>query len=120
MKRNLAMAGMLIVLASLAWAAELTGKWEGSFTYNDQAVPVSIELKGSTEISGTVTGLPGGVAQIKDAKLDGETLSFWIMIDFQGNPLKIVYKGKVSGKEIKFMMGTDDGSWGTELIAKKV
>jgi len=119
MKRNLVVSGMLILLASLAWAAELTGKWEGSFRYNDQPVPLSIELKGTTEISGTVTGMPGGVAQIKEGKLDGETLSFWILIDFQGNPVKIVYKGKVNGSEIRFMLGTEDGAWGTELVAKK-
>lgn len=120
MKRNLVALAMLILLAGLAWAAELTGKWEGSFRYNDQSVPLTIEIKGSTEISGTVTGMPGGVAQIKEGKLDGESLSFWILIDYQGNPVKIVYKGKVTGGEIRFMLGTEDGAWGTELIAKKV
>ena len=119
MKRILALTGLLILLAGLASAADLTGKWEGSFKYNDQAVPLTIELKGATDISGTVTGMPGGVTPIKEGKLDGENLSFWIMIDFQGNPLKIVYKGKVGSNEIKFMLGTEDGSWGTELIAKK-
>ena len=78
-----------------------------------------MSLKGATEISGTVTGMPGGVAPIKEGKLDGADLSFWIVIDYQGNPLKLVYKGKVNGNEIRFMFGTEDGSWGTELIAKK-
>ena len=119
MKRNLVVTGLLILLAGLASAADLTGKWEGSFKYNEQAVPLTIELKGTTEISGTVTGMPGGVAQIKEGKLDGENLSFWIVIDYQGNPVKLVYKGKVNGNEIRFMFGTEDGSWGTELIAKK-
>ncbi|MCX6628535.1 MAG: hypothetical protein NTW28_12990 [Candidatus Solibacter sp.] len=119
MKRNLVVTGLLILLAGLASAADLTGKWEGSFKYNEQVVPVNIELKGTAEISGTVTGLPGGVAQIKDGKLEGESLSFWIEIDYQGNPLKLVYKGKVNGNEIRFMFGTEDGSWGTDLVAKK-
>jgi len=119
MKRNLFVAGLLLLLAGLASAADLAGKLQGSFKYNDQAVPVTVELKGTTEISGTVTGMPGGVLPIKDAKLDGENLSFFIMIDFQGNPVKIVYKGKVSDGEIRFTLGTEDGSWGTELVAKK-
>jgi hypothetical protein len=119
MKRNLVVTGMLLLLAALASAADLTGKWQGSFKYNDQPVPVTVELKGTTEISGTVTGLPGGVLPIKDAKLDKETLSFWVMIDFQGTPVKIVYKGKVSGNEIQFTLGTEDGSWGAEMVAKK-
>ena len=68
-----------------------------------------MELKGTTEISGSVTGMPGGVLPIKDGKLDGENLSFFIVIDFQGNPVKIVYKGKVNGGEIRFTLGTEDG-----------
>ena len=119
MKRNLFVAGLLVLVAGLASAADLTGKWAGSFKYNDQAVPVTVDLKGTTEISGTVTGMPGGVLPIKDGKLDGESLSFWITIDYQGNPVKIVYKGKVNGDEIRFTLGTEDGSWGTEMVAKK-
>lgn len=119
MKRNLVVTGLLMLLAGLAAGADLTGKWEGSFKYNDQPVPLTIELKGATEISGTVTGMPGGVAPIKDGKLEGESVSFWITIDYQGSPVKIVYKGKVGGSEIRFQLGTEDGSWGTEMVAKK-
>lgn len=113
------MTGLLLLLAGLASAANLTGKWVGSFKYNEQAVPVTVELKGTSEISGTVTGLPGGATPIKDGKLDGESLSFWILIDYQGSPVKLVYKGKVSESEIRFTFGTEDGSWGTDLVAKK-
>ena len=119
MQKNLIMTGLLLLLAGLASAADLTGKWQGSFKYNDQAVPVTVELKGTTEISGTVTGMPGGVLPIKDAKLDGENLSFFIVIDFQGNPVKIVYKGKVGESEIRFTLGTEDGGWGTDMVVKK-
>ena len=119
MKSNLFLTGLLLMVAGLASAADLTGKWAGSFKYNDQAVPVTVELKGATELSGTVTGMPGGVLPIKDAKLDGENLSFYVVIDFQGNPVKIVYKGKVSDGEIRFTLGTEDGNWGAEMVAKK-
>ena len=56
MKRTLVLTiGLMLLLACLASAADLTGKWEGSFKYNDQAVPVTVDLKGGTEISGTVS-----------------------------------------------------------------
>src|SRR5436853_1709570 len=100
MKRNLVLTGLLLVLATLASAADLTGKWQGAFAFNDQSVPLTFELKGASEISGTVSGLPSGVAQIKEGKLEGEKLSFWIMTEYQGNPIKLVYRGKVSGGEI--------------------
>ena len=119
MKRNLAITGLLMLLAGLASAADLTGKWQGSFKFNDQEVPVTMDLKGAADISGTVNGLPGGTAEIKEGKLAGEDLSFYIMIDYQGSPVKLVYKGKVKGDEIRFNFGTEDGSWGTELVAKK-
>ena len=119
MKRHLALTGLLLLLAALAPAADMTGTWSGSFKYNDQDVPIKVALKGDAEITGTVEGLPGGTAQIKDGKLQGENVTFWITIDFQGNPVKLVYKGKVAGESIEFQFGTEDGSWGTQFTAKK-
>jgi hypothetical protein len=119
MKRNLAITALLLLLAGLASAADLTGKWQGSFKFNEQDVPLTLDLKGATEITGTVSGLPSGVAEIKEGKLEGDNISFWVATEYQGNPLKLVYKGKVSGDEIKFNFGTEDGSWGTEFTAKK-
>jgi hypothetical protein len=63
--------------------------------------------------------MPGGTAQIKDGKLQGDSVTFWITIDYQGNPVKLVYKGKVTGEAIEFDFGTEDGSWGTHFTAKK-
>ena len=119
MKRHLALTGLLLLLAALAPAADMTGTWSGSFKYNDQDVPIKVALKGDAEITGTVEGLPGGTAQIKDGKLQGENVTFWITIDFQGNPVKLVYKGKVAGESIEFQFGTEDGSWGSQFTAKK-
>jgi hypothetical protein len=119
MKRNFVLAGLLLLLAALASAADVAGKWQGSFSFNDQSVPLTFELKGATDITGTVAGLPSGVAEIKEGKLDGDNLTFFIMTEYQGSPIKLVYRGKVSAEEIKFEFGTDDGSWGTQLVAKK-
>ena len=107
-----------MIVAAVASAADLTGKWQGSIRFNEQAVPLTFDLKGETEITGTVS-LPGGAAQIKDGKLEGENLSFWVMTEYQGNPIKLVYRGKVNGSEINFEFGTEDGSWGTKVVAKK-
>ena len=120
MKRNSILAGLIVlIVAGLASATDLTGKWQGAFTFQDQAVPLTLDLKGSDTVTGTVTGLPAGVAEIKDGKLEGDKLTFWIASEYQGNPIKLVYKGTVSGNEIKFAFGTDDGAWGTEFTAKK-
>ena len=82
-------------MAAIVSTADMTGTWAGSFKYNEQDVPIRLALKGDSEITGTVEGLPGGTAQIKDGKLQGDNVTFWITIDYQGNPLKLVYKGNV-------------------------
>jgi hypothetical protein len=119
MKRHITLMGLLLLMAAIAPAADMTGTWAGSFKYNEQDVPVRLALKGDSEITGTVDGMPGGTAQIKDGKLQGDNVTFWITINYQGNPVKLVYKGKVAGDEIKFEFGTEDGSWGTAFTAKK-
>ena len=119
MKRNFVLTGILLLLATLASASDVAGKWQGSFSFNDQSVPLTFDLKGATEITGTVEGLPSGAAQIKEGKLEGENLTFFIMTEYQGSPIKLVYRGKVKEGEINFEFGTEDGSWGTTLVAKK-
>ena len=119
MKRNLILTGLLLVLATLASATDVTGKWQGAFSFNDQSVPLTFELKGDSAVTGTITGLPSGVAEIKEGKLEGENLTFFIMTEYQGSPIKLVYHGKVKADEINFEFGTEDGSWGTQLVAKK-
>ena len=119
MKRHTALFGLLFLLAGLASAADLTGTWKGAFSFNDQSVPLTLDLKGESQITGSITGFPSGVTEIKDGKLDGENLSFWVMIQYEGMPVKLVYKGKVAGGEIQFSFGTEDGSWGTTFAAKK-
>ena len=120
MKRYFLLAGLFLWMAAIAAAADMTGTWAGSFKYNDQDVPIKVALKGDSEITGTVDGLPGGTAQIKDGKLQGDNVTFWITVTYQGSPVKLVYKGKVAGDEIKFEFGTEDGSWGAQVTAKKV
>jgi hypothetical protein len=44
MKRHLALTGLLLLLAALAPAADMTGTWAGSFKYNDQDVPIKVAL----------------------------------------------------------------------------
>lgn len=120
MKRNIVLAGaILLALAALAAAADLTGKWQGSFTFQDQAVPLTLQMKGADTITGTIDGFPSGTTEIKDGKLDGDTLTFYVNIEYQGSPVKLVFKGKVAESEIKFTFGTEGGEFSTDLVAKK-
>jgi hypothetical protein len=119
MKRHIALAGLLVLFAGLAAAADVTGTWKGAFSFNDQSVPLTLEMKGDKQVTGNITGFPSGVTEIKEGKLEGENLTFFVMIEYEGNPVKLVYRGKLKGSEIQFEFGTEDGSWGTQFAAKK-
>ena len=81
---------------------------------------LTFDLKADGEkLTGTVSGLIDKAIEIKYGKVQGDTVSFWVMSEYQGQPVKLVYKGNVSSSEIRFNMGTEDGSWGTELAAKR-
>jgi len=36
-----------------------------------------------------------------------------------GHDYKLVFKGKVTDDEIHFQFGTEDGSWGADLVVKR-
>lgn len=118
--RIVAIAGLLLCVAGLLPAADVTGTWKGSFDYNGTNVPLTFDMKtDGGALTGSVSGLPTPKVDIKDGKVDGDDLTFWVGIEFQGNPIKLVVKGKVDGDEIKFHIGTEGGEWGTDLTAKK-
>jgi len=101
-------------------AVEVTGTWNGTFDYNGTSVALVLHLTSSGgEVTGTVEGLPTTPAEIHDGKIDGDTVTFWVNTDYQGETYKLVYKGKVTAGQIAFTLGTEDGSWGTEMTVKK-
>ncbi|MBZ5726225.1 MAG: hypothetical protein LAP87_14655 [Acidobacteriia bacterium] len=120
MRTALKLGSICSFLAVLLFAAEVTGTWKGAFDFQGDSVPLTFNLKSSGgALTGTVEGLPTTPVDIHDGKLDGDTVTFWLTTDYQGQTYKLVYKGKVSGDQIQFTFGTDDGSWGAELTAKK-
>lgn len=99
---------------------DISGTWKGSFDFQGSAVPLTFHLSSSAgAVSGTVEGLPTSPAAIHEGKLDGDTVTFWVDTDYEGQTYKLVYKGKVAATRIDFNFGADDGSWSSELTATK-
>lgn len=100
--------------------ADVTGTWKGSFDYDGNNVALTFHLTATGgAVTGSVEGLPTTPAQIHEGKIDGDTVTFWVLTDYQGQTYKLVYTGKVSGDKIQINFGTDDGGWSTNLTATK-
>lgn len=120
MKRLLLCTAFLALVGTVLSAADLTGKWTGQFDFNGNNVPLTFDLKSDgNALTGKVNGLPSENAEIKDGKIDGNTVTFWLMTDYQGNAVKLVYTGKISGDQIDLTMGTEDGGFSVSFPIKK-
>jgi len=119
MKTILVMA--LMALATTAFAADATGTWKGKFDAQGDSHELTFHLKAEGDkLTGTVTGLRDVDVTVDEGKVQGTTITFSVMSEYEGNPIKLVYKGEVGADEIKLTMGTDDGSWSTDLTVKRV
>jgi archaellum component FlaF (FlaF/FlaG flagellin family) len=117
--RLLGLAVFLCMMPSLR-AADLSGTWKGSFDFQGDTMPLTFNLKASdVVVTGTVDGLPTSPADIRDGKIDGSLITFWVNTDYQGQTYKLVFKGKASDEVINFEFGTDDGSWGATVTVKR-
>ncbi len=107
-------------LLPAANAAEASGTWKGAFDLQGSSVPLTITLKiDGTKVTGMVEGLPTTPAEIHDGALAGDTVTFWVNSDYQGQTYKVLYKGKVAGDQISFDMSTEDGNWSAPLTVKR-
>lgn len=116
---------IIIVLAALqlsAWAADLTGTWKTEFetqigvqkyTFILKQEGNAVTGKANSEIAGEKHE-----SKLKDGKVEGESVSFVELLNFQGNDLEIRYKGTVSETEMKLTRQV--GEFATEqLVAKR-
>src|SRR5688572_2229852 len=92
------------LLAVAAFAADVTGKWTAQVPGRDgQTRDVTYTLKDDgSALTGTTTGRGGQEIQISDGKVEGDTVSFKVKMEFGGNSIVQNYTGKIVGDEIKF------------------
>jgi hypothetical protein len=109
--RRLATLGFLLgLLALTALAADFSGKWVAQMPGRDgQTHDVTFTFKADGEtLTGTVSGRNGDV-EISDGKINGDQISFSQTMEFNGNTMKILYKGTISGDQITFTRTREGG-----------
>ena len=114
----LAAITILLIAGVTAYAADVDGKWGGSMSTPGGDFPVAFTLKADgTTLTGSTAGFDGSEVQIKDGKIEGNTISFTVTFDFGGMPFLMSYKGVVSPTEIK--MNIDVAGMPLEVVLKK-
>jgi len=110
----------LTLLASLAMAADVTGKWVANQPGRNGTREVTYNFKADgSKLTGTASGFRGQEMPISDGKIDGDTISFVTKAEFNGNTIVMKYTGKVSDDEIKFSVQREGGDQSREFTAKR-
>ena len=113
---------ILGVVQFSALAADITGTWKAQFDtqIGVQKYIFTLKQEGSS-VTGKANAEIAGVkheSQLKDGKVEGDTVSFVELLNFNGNELEIRYSGKVSGNEMK--LAREVGDFASEqLVAKR-
>jgi hypothetical protein len=101
-RRILFVLALLVGVGVVAQAADVTGKWTAQVPgRGGQTREQTFNLKCDGEkLTGTVSGQQGDT-EISDGKVKGDEVSFNVKMSFQGNDVKMVYKGKLAGDDLK-------------------
>src|SRR6185295_3233885 len=104
---------LALAVASLsAFAADITGTWKAEFETQRGLQKYTFTLKqDGANVTGKANVERDGEkrdAEFKDAKLDGDTVTFVESLKIQDNEINITFTGKISGDEIKFTRKVGD------------
>jgi hypothetical protein len=109
---------LLLVLTASAWAADFAGKW----TADAAGVVITLTFKvDGNALTGTVDNPQAGPTDIKEGKIDGDNISFYVVRRIGEGDVKVTWKGKADGDQIKFTREAPgaQGGGATEIIAKR-
>ncbi|HLK62137.1 MAG TPA: hypothetical protein VKU19_01760 [Bryobacteraceae bacterium] len=133
-KKLLFVTTLLLVVACVAMAADVTGKWtyEGPGRGGNPGRPVTITLKqDGSKLTGTVPGFggrggggtPPADNEISNGKVDGNNVYFEVKMNMQGNEVVTKYEGTLDGDSLKLKITRPGMNGGdprvNDVVAKK-
>jgi hypothetical protein len=123
MKIRTILTAMAILPLSL-FAADVTGTWKSEFDsqIGTQNYTFTFKQDGTT-LTGKANSEAGDrkrEAELKEGKVEGDTVSFVELLTIQDNEIRVTYTGKLSaaGDEIKFTRAVGDFGK-TDIVAKR-
>ena len=103
----------LVALFSLSCSSGgINGKWIADLPGRDgQTRQQTFNFKAEgNKLTGTASGRQGAETPISDGEINGEDISFTVTANFRGNEVKVLYKGKLAGKELKLTRTREGGN----------
>ena len=117
MKRLSIVAGL--VLAPLLALADVSGTWTATFDTQIGEQSYTYEFKADGMKLTGMAKSANGEYELKDGKIEGDTISFVENMNYQGMPIVITYKGTIkSDNEIAFTRMVGDFA-SEELVAHR-
>jgi hypothetical protein len=115
------LTAVALLLAGPAAAADIAGRWRAEFDTQIGVQKYVYEFKVDGD---KLTGRASferengkGDVDLKEIKLTGDDIAFMEPLDFDGQQIRIDYKGKVAGDEMKLTRQV--GEFATEEIVAK-
>jgi hypothetical protein len=115
------MLAMILAITVAALAADVTGKWTAQVPGRDGQMRETVfnfKVDGE-KLSGTISGGQGGETPIADGVIKGDDISFNVVMSRGGNQMKMTYKGKVAGDEMKLTRTREGSDQTQEIVAKR-
>jgi len=112
---------MFLFLAAItALAADVAGAWVAQVPVRGEMMETTFTFKvEGAKLSGSISNQLMSDAPISDGKVEGDNVSFVQNLEFNGNSIKISYRGKVSGNEIAFTREVEGRGNPQNFTAKK-
>ena len=110
---------MSVLLMLLFFFADITGAWTASFDtqIGIQSYTYTFKVDGNKLTGRLKSQFTDG--EIQEGTINGDDITFVENLTFEGMPLRIVYKGKIVGDEIKLSRNVADIAT-EEATAKRV
>lgn len=122
MRKGVISVVLMLVAVLCVNAADITGKWTTEF---DSQVGLwkyvfDFKVEGAKLTGNAISDIGGNLtkAPITEGTVTGDDVSFVENLDYTGIQLKITYRGKISGDEIKFSRDVA-GQGGETFVAKR-
>ena len=112
---------LMVMSAVIVAAADVAGNWKATAEGPNGTMERTFALKvDGDKLSGETTSSVFGKSAIQEGKVDGDNLAFTINIKFQDNEMKVSYKGKVTGNEIRLTAELPNGGQTIEWKGKRI